>query len=380
MKNIVVLGSTGSVGMNVLDVVRRHPDKYRICAISANSNIKSLSAQIKEFSPEKAAISSENLLPELKKEINGSCDILAGNTGIEELAIHEDADIIFFAISGTAALKPLIGALNAGKTVALASKEPIVSAGAIISKLLDEGRGKIIPVDSEHSAIMQCMKGRSIDDVRTLYITGSGGALKDKDIKDMMDVPLPEVLSHPTWDMGQKITVDSATLMNKGLEIIEARWLFGIQPDKIKIVIHPESIIHSMVEFLDGTVQATLFCPDMRFPILKALAHPEIVSSELPRVDFAHIGKFTFTSPDTIKFPAVDLAYDSMERGGTYPAVLNAANETAVGLFLAGEIRFGMIIKVVEEVISKHNPGSALSLDDIIDAENWAREEVLKLC
>jgi len=272
MKEIVLLGSTGSVGKSVLDVVRRHPEKFRIKGISSNENVADLLLQAEEFNPDVVGVGNESCYPELQKSWSGKGKILAGEKGLREMAGDVSADIVFMAISGTAALLPLVEALKKGRTVALASKEPVVSAGMLLRNIQKEFSANIIPVDSEHSAIMQCMSGRKSGEVRTLYITGSGGSLKDKKAEEFDSLTVEEILDHPKWDMGPKITVDSATLMNKGLEVIEARWLFDISPDKIKVIIHPQAMIHSMVEFIDGTVSASLFCPDMRFPVLKALS------------------------------------------------------------------------------------------------------------
>ena len=380
MKKIVLLGSTGSVGKNVLDVVKQFPDNFCIEALSAGNNIKDLTAQIQEFSPKFAAISNEKFYSEIKKYASDKTKVLAGSKSIEELAALDSADIVFISISGTAALRPLIAALRAGKTVALASKEPIVSAGSFIRKIKEENSACIIPVDSEHSAIMQCINGMSKKSVRKLYITGSGGSLKDTE-KDRFDsLTVNEVLNHPKWNMGRKITVDSATLMNKGLEAIEARWLFDIEPEKIDIVIHPEAIIHSMVEFIDGTVNATLFSPDMRFPIVKALSYPDIFENNLPRVDFLKIKNFSFLEPDRRKFPAIDIVFESLREGGTMPAVLNGSNEAAVNLFLDGKIKFTDIMEKVEFVLKKHKKINNPDLEDIISSEAWAIREVLESC
>lgn len=380
MKDIILLGSTGSIGRNVLDVVKRNAGKFRVKALASGANADLLAAQAAEFKPEYAAIGQSSMLTKLKSAVPAGVKVLAGGSEIEKIAAEVPADIVFIAISGTAALKPLMAALNAGRTVALASKEPIVSAGMIVKRMIDRTGARIIPVDSEHSAVMQCLSGRKNSDVRTLYITGSGGSLRDRDPADFDSISLNDVLSHPKWNMGRKITVDSATLMNKGLEVIEARWLFDITPDKIKVVIHPEAQIHAMVEFLDGTITAGMFMPDMRFPILRALSYPDIISSDLPRVDFSVVNSFTFSQPDTRKFPALGLAYEALEAGGTVPAVLNGANETAVGLFLNGKIKFtgitGLARKVMENHIKIDNP----SLEDIIECHRWAHEEVLKSC
>jgi 1-deoxy-D-xylulose-5-phosphate reductoisomerase len=380
MKNIVLLGSTGSVGRNVLDVVRRYPDRFKIKAVSSNENISLLAEQVDEFRPDAAAVGNGKFYAEFKEKLSSGTGVLVGEEGLEEIAGLETADIVFVAISGTAALKPLVKALRAGKWVALASKEPIVSAGEIVMKIAKENSSRILPVDSEHSAIMQCLAGRKKADVRTLYITGSGGSLRDKEKKEFDLVSVEEVLAHPKWDMGRKITVDSATLMNKGLEAIEARWLFDVPPDKIKIVIHPEAIVHSMVEFIDGTISASLFCPDMRFPILKALAYPEVIDNDFPRVDFSAISHLSFSEPDTKRFPALELAFEILRLGGTMPAVLNGANEAAVKAFLAGKIKFTDIIKQVENILKKHEKVDDPSLEDIMDCEKWAYKEVLESC
>ncbi|MFH1305545.1 MAG: 1-deoxy-D-xylulose-5-phosphate reductoisomerase [Candidatus Omnitrophota bacterium] len=378
MKSIILLGSTGSVGKSVLDVVRSYPDKFRIKALSANANISSLIKQAEEFAPDIIAVSDERAYPELKKKIAAKTRVVAGAEAVEQLAASEEADMVFMAISGTAALKPLIAALSAGKTVALASKEPVVSAGMLIKKIMEKNSSRILPVDSEHSAIMQCLAGRKKEDVRTLYITGSGGPLGNRMDRDADEISIERVLAHPKWNMGRKITVDSATLMNKGLEVIEARWLFDIPPDKIKVIIHPEAIIHSMVEFVDGTVNAGLFFPDMRFPILRALSFPDILKSDFPKLDFSGLGNLSFSEPDTAAFPALEAAFSALRSGGTAPAVLNGANETAVKLFLSGRIKFGDIIRTVQKVMAGHKKIEDPLLEDIINSEKWASEEVLK--
>ncbi len=290
------------------------------------------------------------------------------------------ADLIFMAISGTAALKPLVAALDAGKTVALASKEPIVSAGSIITALAKEKGGRILPVDSEHAALMQCLADEGTENVEKVYLTGSGGSLHEVAGSDFDTLSIDRVLSHPKWDMGKKITVDSATLMNKGLEVIEARWLFDIEADKINVIIHPEAIVHSMVQFLDGTVRASMYQPDMRFPILRALGYPDVVKSDLPRIDFSLLAKLTFQNPDTERFPALALAYRALEEGGSMPGVMNASNEAAVELFLNGKIKFTEIIKKVENAMDGHTVVKEPSLDDIISVEKHAFEEVFRSC
>jgi len=380
MKKIVLLGSTGSVGRSVIDVVRSYPGRFRIIAISSNENVTLLAEQAEEVKPEVVAIGSKNLYPDLKKKVRGEAKIRAGEEALREIAGDERADIVVIAISGTAALMPLVSALEAGRTVALASKEPVVSAGKIILDIVKRGSARILPVDSEHSAILQCLAGRDSREVENLYITGSGGPLKDKVEEEFDRLSVDEILAHPKWNMGKKITVDSATMMNKGLEVIEARWLFDMPLDKIKVVIHPEAIIHSMVEFIDGTVSAGLFCPDMRFPILKALAYPEIIPSNFSRIDFSSIGNLSFTELDTKRFPAYEMAREALRAGGTMPAVLNSSNEAAVKLFLEGKIKFTHIVKKVRQAVDKHKVNMDPSLEDIIEAERWAFEEVLGSC
>ncbi len=368
------------MGNNVLDVVRHYPGHFRVKAITSNENINSLIKQAEEFRPEAAAIGNQALHRELADSLPRGVKALAGTADIEKMAAEMPADIIFIAISGTAALRPLVAALKAGKTVALASKEPVVSAGMIIRKILNEKGGRIIPVDSEHSAVMQCLGSRKSADVRTLYITGSGGPLRNKAAEDFDSLPLGEVLNHPKWNMGRKITVDSATLMNKGLEVIEARWLFDVPADRIKVVIHPEAIIHAMVEFADGTISAGMFSPDMRFPILRALAFPDIMASDFPKVDFSVIRSLTFLQPDSRKFPALELAYNALRAGGTAPAVLNSANEAAVKLFLEGRIKFNDIVKLVRKAVEGHVIINDPTLDEIMHCHSWALEEVLRSC
>jgi 1-deoxy-D-xylulose-5-phosphate reductoisomerase len=329
--------------------------------------------------PERVIIGDKRSAGELKLKVPYGVEVLAGEESLEEACRDKDADIVFMAISGTVALKPLFAAIDAGKKIALASKEPVVSAGEILRSRLDRG-ASIIPVDSEHSAIMQCLAGRSNEDIRTLYITGSGGPLLEADPKRFGSLTVKEVINHPKWSMGPKISVDSATLMNKGLEVIEARWLFDVEPARIKVVIHPEAIIHSLVEFVDGTISAGMFYPDMKFPILRALAHPGMLKSDFQRVDLVSLGKLSFKTPDFGKFPAVDLAYRVLEDGGTFPAVLNGANEAAVNLFLAGKIKFTEIISKIEAVLGKHSGIKKPSLIEIMDSEKWAKEEVLGAC
>jgi 1-deoxy-D-xylulose-5-phosphate reductoisomerase len=379
MKEIILLGSTGSVGKNVLSVIRSFPGQFRVKAVSSYENLDLLIKQAEEFCPEIIILGREELYTRLKSEVPDKTRIIAGEKALLEVCSTEKADMVFMAIAGTAALSPLICSLDSGKTVALASKEPVVSAGFILRKYMDKG-ADIIPVDSEHSAVMECLNGRALKDICSLYLTGSGGSLKDIHIDRFNSLSVKDVLAHPKWDMGPKITVDSATFMNKGLEVIEARWLFDVRPEKIKVVVHPEAIIHSMVEFIDGTVIANMFCPDMRFPILRALSYPAMIRSDFERVNFTRLRTLSFEEPDNVKFPALGLAYQVLKDGGTYPAVLNASNEAAVNMFLEGKIKFTDIVNKVENVLGKHKKIEKPTLKQIINVEEWAKEEVWASC
>lgn len=379
MRTITLLGSTGSVGKNVLDIIRRYPERFRAGILSSNENVSELVRQAKEFRPKAVVIGKKELYRDLEKELPPGIKPMAGAEALEEAA-SEVSDMVFLAISGTAALKPLLASVKKGRTIALASKEPIVSAGKMIMSAAAESGSRIIPVDSEHSAVMQCLTGRDISEVRTVYITGSGGSLRNVPIERFDSITVEEVLAHPKWDMGRKITVDSATLMNKGLEVIEARWLFDVPPEKIKVVIHPEAIVHSLVEFIDGTVSAAMFRPDMKFPILRALGHPEIISSDLARVDPPSLGRMTFEEPDNAKFPALGLAYEVLSQGGSVPAVLNGANEEAVGLFLKRKISFTSITRLVMRAVEAHKKIDDPGFEEIQACQKWAREEVLRSC
>ncbi|MBF0493893.1 MAG: 1-deoxy-D-xylulose-5-phosphate reductoisomerase [Candidatus Omnitrophica bacterium] len=380
MKNIALLGSTGSVGRNVLEIVRQFPKQFRIKALSSNKNTDLLLDQVAEFKPESVAIGASEEYLTVKKSLGSTVKVYEGTDGMCRLASEKDIDVVFLAVSGTIALPPLIEAIKNGKIIALASKEPIVSAGSYVMPLLAASKARLLPVDSEHSAVMSCIGQRKHSDIETIYLTGSGGSLWHRKENGFLNVTVDEVLSHPKWNMGKKITVDSATLMNKGLEVIEARWLFDITPGSIKVLIHPEAVIHSIVEFKDGTSLANLFMPDMRFPILTALAYPDIYKSDLPKVDLYKIKNLSFFEADRKHFPALELAYEALEKGGTLPAVLNSSNEAAVKLFLSGKINFDKIVGTVEKIMRKHQIVYKPSLKDIMEAESWASGEVLSTC
>jgi 1-deoxy-D-xylulose-5-phosphate reductoisomerase len=382
MKKISILGSTGSIGTQVLDVAKRLGEDIQIVGLAAHSNVKLLADQVNEFKPEAVCISDGSKAGELAELVKGSgARVVTGNEGWIELATLDSADQIVVSVAGTPGLLPTLAAIDAGKEIALASKEVLVAAGEIVTKRANQKGVNIVPIDSEHSAIFQCLNGEPKDRIEKILLTASGGAFKHLTKQEMADVTAAQALDHPTWKMGKKVTVDSATLMNKGLEIIEAKWLFGVEVDKIQVVIHPQSIVHSMVMYQDGSVIAQLGLPDMRLPIQYALLYPERFNSHLPRLDIIKTGQLTFFEPDFDRFPALKLAYAAAEAGGTMPAVMNAADEVAVGLFLGGKIKFLDIASLVEKTMEKHSPVPADSLETIQEADNWARattEEMAK--
>ncbi len=380
MKRIAILGSTGSIGVNALDVISRHPKEFSVEALAAHSNVILLAHQAKKFHPKIVAICNESKYGELKKLLSGAgIKILCGPAGVEEAARYGDTDLTLVAIVGSAGLIPTLAAIELGKTVALANKEPLVMAGEIITSRAKAKGTRIIPVDSEHSAIFQCLNGHKAADLKKIYLTGSGGPLRQIDAKRFGSLSPEEVINHPKWKMGKKISVDSATMMNKGLEVIEAKWLFGVSVDKINVLIHPEAIIHSMVEFVDGSIMAQLSVTDMRLPILYAFSYPNRIQSFMPTVDFVRLGKFTFGSPDFKKFPCLKMCYEAARRGGSYPVALNAANEEAVSAFLARKIKFTMIPKIIEKIMSLHRPKIKPTLKEILKIDASTREKARSL-
>ena len=375
IKGVSILGSTGSIGRQALDVLDGRPD-FRIVGLAAGKNIKLLREQIKRYGPLLVSVEKEDDALALAREFAGKVpEILWGSQGLRAVASHPTAGVVITAVTGTAGLLPTVEAIRAGKDIALANKETLVAAGSLVTSLA-AGKGvNILPVDSEHSAIWQCLRGSRPGEVESIILTASGGPFRKE--PDLERVTVSMALAHPNWSMGKKITVDSATLMNKGLEVIEARWLFGLDYDRIRVVVHPQSIIHSMVEFRDGSVMAQLGLPDMRLPIQYALTYPDRLPGNVPRLDPAKISALTFEPPDTGRFPLLDLAYRVGGRGGTLPAVMNAANEVAVELFLAGRIRFTAIYRVVEEVVGRHDIKDRPGLGEILEADRWARESAL---
>lgn len=376
MKNICILGSTGSIGRSSLEVIARFPDRFRVTCLTANKNIELLEKQIEQFRPQAAAVLDPVAAASLKHSRNGSPTILSGQEGFVEIVSRPDVDIVISSLVGFAGLRPTIEAIKLGKTVALANKEVLVVAGAIITELVAKHHATLLPIDSEHSAILQCLTGEDHKSVARLILTASGGPFLHLDKSEFSSVTVDAALKHPKWKMGNKITIDSATLMNKGLEVIEAHWLFGLPPEKITVLIHPQSIIHSMVEFVDGSIKAQLGIPDMKMPIQFALTYPERVGPSYNRLDFTEIGEMTFQSPDTHKFECLDLAYDALRRGGTAPAILNAANEIAVEQFLCEKIKFHHIPLLIREAMESVPATEHPSLEDIISADRAAREFV----
>jgi len=376
-KKIAILGSTGSIGISTLKVVQKLKPSFQVVGLTAYRNAKELAKQIKIFRPKLAAILDDQFFPQLKALTRGtSTKLLAGEEGVIAVAGESGADLVLTAIVGAAGLKPTLTAIQKGKDIALANKETMVMAGEAVTKAAQKSGSRILPVDSEHCAVFQCLAGSTNPaEIHKILLTASGGPFRSLNRKHFSKITLKQALNHPTWRMGPKITIDSATLMNKGLEVIEAHYLFDAPFDKIDIVIHPESIIHSMVEFIDGSVLAQLGTTDMQIPIQYALTYPARGNSPVNRLDLAQIGKLNFEKPDRKKFHCVDLAYEAGRRGGTYPAVLNAANEVAVNRFLREEISFNDIPRIIGKTLAKYRPLTNRTLDGILMADHWARQQ-----
>ena len=376
MKNISILGSTGSIGLNALDVIGNNPERFKIVALSACTNVSLLGEQVAKFRPELVSVVDEKHALELKRRVNPSIktEILYGEKGYCEVASVQKADMVISAMVGSAGLLPTIKAINAGKDIALANKEVMVMAGSLVVEKAREKGVKIFPVDSEHNAIFQCIAGHRKEDIKKIILTASGGPFLYFSKEELAEVKPVQALKHPNWQMGRKITIDSASMMNKGLEIIEAMWLFSVNIDSIEVHIHPQSIVHSMVEYIDGSILAQLSVPDMRIPIAYALSFPERLPRKESFVDLLKVGSLEFIKPDVEKFPNLKLAYEAGKVGETMPAVLNAANEIAVEAFLEESIRFTDISHVIEEVISRHHIEVSPTLGEILDADLWARD------
>lgn len=378
MKEFVLLGSTGSIGAQTLEVVEKHPHKFKVVGLCANKSWQLLAQQAKKFSVSYAAIADEKYLPLLKNELAGSgIKILSGEEGILQLA-QVDCGYAVAALVGVSGLLPTLKAIESGKNIALANKETLVVGGEpVMSKAAEKGIS-ILPIDSEHSAIFQCINGENLKEVKKIYLTSSGGPFRNVEPEELAGKTAADALKHPTWNMGNKVTIDSSTLMNKGFEVIEARWLFNIEPERIEVIIHPQSIIHSMVEFIDGSIMAQLSYPDMRIPIQYALSYPERLSAEYVNTDFLALGSLTFEKPKTEIFRCLLLAFKAIKTGGTMPAVLNGANEIAVSLFLENKIDFLDIQKIIESTMNSHTPVFNPALEDILEADKFSREFALR--
>ena len=376
MKRLAILGSTGSIGQSALAVVDAHTDRLEVVGLAAGENAARLAEQIARYRPRVVAMSSGLALDRLRSTASLANVTVsgAGRDGLVAVASHPDVDLVLCASSGTDALEAVLAAIDLGKTIALANKEILVMAGGIVTEAARRHGVAILPVDSEHNAIHQCLHGRTAADVKRLVLTASGGPFRGRTAAELSQVSAQDALKHPTWRMGRKITIDSATLMNKGLEVIEAHWLFGMRADQIDVVIHPQSVVHSMVELVDGSIIAQLGVTDMRLPIQYAFSHPDRWGTALPSLDLARVGPLEFDAPDTGVFPCLRLAYRALEAEGSLAVVLNAANETAVALFLDGRLGFPSIAQIIERTMDSHEPARVTTLAEVRAVNGWARE------
>ncbi|MCR4401865.1 MAG: 1-deoxy-D-xylulose-5-phosphate reductoisomerase [Firmicutes bacterium] len=380
-RGIAVLGSTGSIGTQALEVAGWLGDSVRVVGLAAGRNIDVLEAQIRRWAPSIVGVADEVAARELRGRISDlqpRVEVVSGSSAAERVAAHPDADVVLSAAVGIAGFLPTYAAICLGKTVALANKETLVAAGRLVMEEASRRGATVIPVDSEHSALFQCLAGRDKSEVKRLVLTASGGPLRTLDASDLEKVRPEQALRHPTWCMGAKITIDSATLMNKALEVIEARWLFDVDPDRIDVVVHPQSVIHSMVELVDGSIIAQLGPTDMRIPIQYALTYPSRVAAPVKALDVSRLGALTFEPPDLVRFPALRLGYEALRAGGTTPCVLSAANEEAVKMFLEGRIRLPDIAALTEDAMASHDPVDPLTPSDVLEADGWAREHVAR--
>lgn len=373
-KILAVFGSTGSIGCNTLEVARRHPDNFAIRYLTGNSNSELLAAQVREFRPSAIAVTDPAARELVRSAVGDLTEILDGEHALTTIAERDDYDTMVSSLVGFAGLVPTVAAIRAGKTIALANKETLVVAGELITAMTREHNVLLLPIDSEHSAIQQCIVGEPSHGIARIILTASGGPFRGWSAEALKTVTPAQALQHPNWSMGSKITIDSATLMNKGLEVIEAHWLFDVEPARIDVVVHPQSIIHSMVEFTDGSVKAQMGVPDMKIPIHYALTYPDRIQADYERMDLTRIGALTFEEPDIAAFPCLRLAFDALAIGGTAPACLNAANEIAVAAFLRSDISFPRIAGLIADCLEHVAHGSVTSLDDIIDTDRRTRE------
>lgn len=373
MKNISILGSTGSIGRQTLDVVKNHRERFKVVGLSALENIDEVEKQIYEFDPEIVAIFNQDKAEILSNRVGGKIKIVSGIDGLIEVATLNSANIVVTSVVGSIGVIPTLEAIRCNKTIALANKETLVVAGELVMNEAQKYGVKIIPIDSEHSAIFQCLQGEDIKNISRIILTASGGSFRDWTKEEIEKASAEDALRHPTWNMGQKVTIDSATLMNKGLEVIEARWLFNLELDKIDVIVHPQSIIHSMVEYKDNSIISQMGLPDMRTPIQYALSYPERINSNVKKLDFNKLGELTFMAPDTNRFPCLSLAYEALKIGKTMPCVLNGANEVLVEYFLENKIRFYDIPELIEKAMSIHEPFSYKTVDELLEVDKWVR-------
>jgi 1-deoxy-D-xylulose-5-phosphate reductoisomerase len=379
MKKVLILGSSGSIGVNALNVIKNFPGRFEAAALTVNSRIDILEKQVEEFNSPLVVVKDDEAAKKLRQKIGNKCEVLSGINGLIKAAAECEYDILLGAMVGFAGLAPTLEAIKRGKRIALANKETLVVAGELFTKMADEYNAEVIPVDSEHSAIFQCLTGENKLEVEKIILTASGGPFLNKSKEIFKTVTVEEALNHPNWKMGSKITIDSASMMNKGLEVIEAFWLFGMPPEKIEVVIHPQSIIHSMVQYNDGSIKAQLGLPDMKLPIQYALTYPERLKNNFKRTNMPAIGSLSFLQPDLEKFECLKIAYEVLDAGGTAPCVMNAANEIAVDKFLTGKIKFSQIPEFITEALNKIENHTAPSLDVIYECDHRTREFVKQL-
>ncbi|MEM7007838.1 MAG: 1-deoxy-D-xylulose-5-phosphate reductoisomerase [Thermodesulfobacteriota bacterium] len=380
MKKISILGSTGSIGRQTLDVISKHPDKFSVVGLSAGKNVELVAQQVNQFKPREVCVQDQDSAAKLK-EILGSSQVQIhfGNEGAELIATIDEADMLVSAMVGASGLRPTIAAARCGKDIALANKESLVIAGEVLTGEVENNGGTLIPIDSEHSALFQALKCGERKEVKRLILTASGGPFLNTPSSELEGVSVELALEHPTWKMGKKITIDSATLMNKGFEVIEAKWLFGFEPKELSVWIHPQSIVHSMVEYIDGSVISQMGKPDMRIPIAFAISYPQRLSMNCVTVSPESFGELSFAQVDYEQFPSLGLAFDALREGGTMPSVLNGANEVAVSAFLAEEINFTGIVKTVSKVMELHSVQPANTLDAVLESDTWARQTARSL-
>ncbi|MCB5189886.1 1-deoxy-D-xylulose-5-phosphate reductoisomerase [Methylobacillus arboreus] len=384
LQNVTILGATGTIGLNTLDVIARHSDRYRVFALTANSRVDELAQLCRQYRPRYAVMLDEHAAEKLQQKLQGSeTQVLSGLEALEEVAAHAEVDVVMAAIVGAAGLKPAIAAAYAGKRILLANKETLVMAGSLFMQAVAEGGATLLPIDSEHNAIFQVMppaRLAALEDggVKRILLTASGGPFRKASAAELMAVTPAQALNHPNWVMGPKITIDSATLMNKGLEVIEAHWLFNAPAEKIEVVVHPQSVIHSMVEYIDGSVLAQMGNPDMRTPIAYGLGYPDRLEAGVSTLDLFKVGRLDFETPDTVRFPCLRLAFDALRQGGTAPAILNAANEVAVDAFLKGNIGFQDIPRLIESVLTSMSIAPVTSIAQLIEVDTLARAHAME--